>query len=843
MIGKQNVPLGGGVNLHADPTVIPDGQWQRLRNLAPRKPGILGQRPSMSFVREVTPHWKWWDARTFSGMAGVSAVEDYWNWAIYLRPVRFIFDPNWGEITMVAITTGAMYVYDQTALDTQELRQVPAGTMLLITLPGFIVGAGAGSIPYLRCAVLGTATTYPSLFVFNGVTYAFAGQSNGRQVAAGVDSTVPVAFCYKLNNFGDANEDFHPEGACVVRDRVLYYKGPNVYFSDRNEPLTVGYTGTLDTDGNIVPSTANPAAGTNFSAIATRGIYLGGEELENITAVAEVNTSADGSPVQSVAMVFTTTHAYMLLGEPLETTEGGDILGSLQINRLNVQAGCVSQGTITRTPYGTIWCGRDDVWFMPFGSLPVRVGTNIRALLEQQPAGLLWKLHAEYADGFYRLSMFKPGQGPNVYDPCGMQMWLDMRSGGPKSAADAQWFGPQEFNQTDGPTTGGGFGTGDTGTRGVWAMARDTRATGDGRLYALQSYIMWGDEESYIRGLSLCSFDSFDGKDTCAPQASVTKWNAATIYYEGDIMVPTPASTTTNHNAPIWVCTTSGTSHASTEPSWNADTASGQLTDGTVVWTLRYWIGTYASSGYAPPMMQGNNEVELSMLSKEFMLGDPMREKLLDGAELGYFATNRTQVTYNSHAKQDSRSRILGLSAEQTADNVANQTTGDRVWQRKLLTPDPTKRFHGLSATWELQQDAGIVITAGVNDTITVDISGITATLTLTPGYYADLTTLNVELMQQLTTAIPQASTTIADDGGVLRNLFGFRSTAGTGANVYTDSRLAQLLGYSPQQGEYAEGAGSLYAFGYESPRDKHVPDIQFSGLNLRFKTFGRGPT
>ena len=828
-IQKLPIPLGGGVNLHNDPSVIPDGQWQRLRNLAPRLPGVLGQRPSMSFVREVTPSWWNWDARTRLGSAGVaSAVDAYWKWAKYIRPLKFIFDPNFSDITMVVVTTAAITVAAETSAGVQTATVVPEDTMLLITLPGVITGTGTE--PMLRVGVLGPASRMPSLLVFNGITYAFNGYDNGKHIAAGSDGATPVTFSYYNNNFGTGNTNFAPDGACVVRDRVLYYKGPNVYFSDRNEPLTVGYTGSLDANGDIVPSTANPATGTNFSAIDTRGIFLGGEELENITAVAEVNTSADGSPVQSVAMVFTSTHAYMLLGEPLETTEGGKVVGSLQINRLNVQAGCVSQATVTRTPYGTLWCGREDVWFMPFGSLPIRVGTSIRPLLEQQPPGLAWKLHAEYADGFYRLSMFKPGQGPNTADPCGMQMWLDMRAGGPKSAEQAQWFGPQEFNQTDAPTSAPDPG----GPGGVWCMARDSRAGGDGRLYALQSFVMLGSTApagtAYISGMSLCGFSAVDGRDTCAPNAEPALWEPSYAYSAGDIVVPTPA--TTSLLAPRFVCTTAGTS-ATAAPAWiTGISGTGTITDGTVTWTAIYFDGTYLFSAYVPNIAQTNNEVELSMLSREFMLGDPMREKLLDGAELGYWALNRTQVTYNSHAKQDSRSRILGLTAEQTADNVANQTTGDRVWQRKLLTPSPTKRFHGLSATWELQQDAGIVITLGVNDTITFTYASASHPLTIPAGYYADI----LAVVTALVTA-SAGGLTSSVSGAVI----GFKSASMTGVSIQAQGRLSELLGFGVAGQQTATGGN--YVYGVESPRYTLVPDIQFSGLNLRFKMFGRGPS
>mgnify|MGYP001612209174 CR=1 FL=1 len=846
MISRLNVPLGGGVNTFDDSVALPDGQWQRLRNIAPRKPGILGQRPSLSFVREIEPSWWHWDARTLAGSLGVaSAVAAYWTWAKALRPVRFLFDPNHGDITMIALTVEALSVEAQTAVGTSANITVPEGTYLLITLPGVITDDG--SAPRLRVGILGPAGQAPSLFVFNGVTYAFGGGNNGMSVSAGLDPSIPaITFAYSPNDFGAGNTDFKPDGACVVRDRVVYFSGPNLYFSDRNEPLTVGYTGTLDAAGNIEPSTANPVAGTNFSARDTRGIFLGGEELENITAVAEVNTTADGSPVQSAVMAFTSTHAYMLLGEPLETTQGGDVLGSLQINRLNVQAGCVSQATITRTPYGTLWAGRDDVWFMPFGSLPVRVGTAVRQYLLDQPEGLRWKLHAEYDDGFYKLALFAPGQGPNINDPCGMQLWLDLRNGGPKDASQAQWFGPQLLVQTDAPTVAGGSG----GPAGTWCFARNTKAGGDGRLYALQRFFINSPDLGLVNGMSLCSLDTYEGYDTSSPQGFVSEpWQAAYGYGQGDTFTPEPKADAAPYAAPVWVCTTAGTSHAATEPSWLAATATGTITDGTVVWHLRYWDGSYPMSAYTPRLYGRANQIEWSLLSKEFTLGDTMTEKLLDGAELSYYANDRTQLTHNSHPEQDSRSRVLGLASGQS-DNLLDFTRGQRVWQRKLLTPSPTSRFAALSATWECAQDAGIVITTGVNDTMKFSVSEGAVAVTIAAGYYASLAAVATAVKAAAAVeGLVLVDSLNADGADTTRPLFGFKSatfdlSVWTHAGITTQPyKLARLFGYHPNQTQYATALAGAYAFGYESPAYAKAPDMLISGINLRYRVFGRRPS
>ena len=65
-------------------------------------------------------------------------------------------------------------------------------------------------------------------------------------------------------------------------------------------------------------------------------------------------------------------------------------------------------------------------------------------------------------------------------------------------------------------------------------------------------------------------------------------WVAATVYSVGDRCVCKPA--TQNYNggqSRVFECTTGGTSHGTTEPSWNYS-LDGTTNDNDVVWTTRY---------------------------------------------------------------------------------------------------------------------------------------------------------------------------------------------------------------------------------------------------------------
>lgn len=842
-IEKLPLPLGGGINLHDDPAAIADEQWQRLKNLAPVRQGIIGQRPSLTFVREVNPALSYagaaahWDARdaTYASL--------YFQWARTLRPIKFIFDPNFGEVTAVVITTEPTKIFTRPSSPVTTERgwkTVPTGTMLVVCLPN-VVNSEDNATLTLFAGDLGLRQQAPSIITFLGSTYVFAGGSRGFKLTpARITGSEPPFMAFDPCDFGSGNLNFFPDGAAVIRDRVVYYIGSSIYWSDRNAPLTVGYTGTISS-GNITPSTAKPATGTNFPAIGTRDIYLGGESNEAITAITEISTTAQGSPTTSVCMVFTKTSAFMVTGEPLETTQGGDIVGSMQINRLNIKCGCIAQATICSTPYGTFWAGTDDVWFMPFGSTPIRVGTQLRPLLENLPAGTEWKMHAEYSDGKYRLSIPTPGQDLAPTSPIGSQYWLDL-SAGPPQGPDSRWFGPQQFVQTDAPAVGGG----PNGDPGVWCMARDTRKDGDGRLYALQPYCMVGGADvSSIYGMSLCSFDAYDGRDTCAPQMEHQPWAASEGYSEGAIIVPAPAqSAAQGMNAPAYVCTTAGTSDVA-EPDWFTPDTDGNITDGTVVWTAIKFDKDEGDviSAYAPKIDQTTNYIEWSMLSKEHTFGDPLKEKLLDGAEIGYWAQTPTYLTYNSHPDQDIRHRVLGVTTDTTTPNQLSSWTGARVWQRKALTPAPTKRFHALSATWECKQEAGLVIVAGVNDTVSFSVDGSDFTATVAAGYYEDLVALDTAMLDAMNAlGAWTISSTLFDSINVA--CYGIRESTTEPFSIdCTDGGLLELFGFNRDQGVLTDPGTAAYLFGVSSPSRKVAPPMQLSSLKLRYRMFNRGPT
>lgn len=819
-IGLQPVQLDGGVNQQLDPMAIADNQLQSAENFSGRQGQDPGVRPAMAFVREVVPDYRPWNSDRYDG---VSVTERYHHWARLWRPMKFVFPPFGGDVAGVFQTTGQRQIIDVDGVNSRPVILNEQEAVLWM-LPSLYAGGDVNGGPY--CLSLGVCTRAPSLFVFDGKLYAFGGDNAGGHIAPSTTGLIgpTLGWDYFRNVWTTPQTvNFIPDGAAVVRDRVVYWKGNRIFWSDRGDPLTIW--ANAETDGYI-PIT--------------------GEEQEAITAVAELSTTADGSPVQSVAAVWTKTRCYMLLGEPLQYIEAADvsadnpILGSLQINRLNIECGCVSPATVTRTPYGTFWVGPDDVWFMPYGALPIRVGTNIRPALRAVPQSLAYRLCAEYVNGFYRIAL--PGAEMDGASPLAEIWSLDLNEGPPASADQAAWWGPHTLCNGDSPDVTGGGGSEDEGggVSGIWAWARDTRNTGDGKLYSLQTYLInrSGAGSYNIYGMSLCGWDQFGMRDIGAPVYPPRPWQANTNYFEGDVVVPQPY--TADMRAAHFVCTTAGTS-AGSEPNWYAAAAS--VTDNTVVWKPVYYEGNRPLGSYRPLAAQTSNNIEWELVSKEYTLGDAISEKLLDGAELAFTSQVPQQLTYKTNPDQQSRSRVIGTTPTQL-DNNTGSFVGFHAKQRKLMTADPTKRFNAQTAVMSLRSDAGYVIVAGFNDTITLTCGG-TIAVTIAAGYYVDLKAVLDAIIDAVLAASGQPLTTsIHDDTGYFRGVMGFKHNTNAfkvGLGAY--SVLAGYCGYTPVQVGTSAASASDYFYGLNSYEIKQASDIQINALNIRFGVFGRRPT
>jgi hypothetical protein len=827
-IKLQKVELTGGVNSQLDPMSLRDNQFQSAKNFSGRQGQDPGARPSMAFAREIIPDYREWDSRRYDA---ATTSEAYFRWALNWRPAKFMFSPIGAGVAAVLVASADQQIIDANG----EGKIAEAGTAILCMLPTLhaAIDYGSGALADgrggLYCLDMGLLSRSPSMFMFDGILYAFGGANmGGRVIQTDLDPLrAELGWNYYKNEWNTLQSvPFIPEGAAVIRNRVLYYRGPNVFWSDVGDPLQIWPNALQDGFINIT-----------------------GENQEAITAVAELSTTADGSPMQSVAAIWTRTHCYLLLGEPAESiddiTETG-ILGSMQINRLNIECGCVSQATVTRTPYGSFWVGQDDVWFMPMGSLPIRVGTNIRPAIRSVPPALAYRICAEYENGFYRIAL--PGAELDGTSPL-EEIWsLDLNNGVPQSSEQAAWWGPHTLVNGDSPASAGGGGAEpETGVSGIWAWARDQRANGDGKLYSLQTYIMFGGGTGIgdrVHGMSLCGWDTFGMRDIGCPILEPRPWQASTLYFPGDIVVPPPS--TTDFRSPAFICTAEGTSGA-TEPTWDTSGVDIFHEGPSLEWRPEYYNGGKAMSSYRCLAQQQQNNVEWQLVSKEYTLEDAISEKLLDGAEIAFTSQVPQQLTYRTNPDQQLRSRVLGTIPTQV-DNNTGTFVGFTNKQRKLMTADPTKRFNAQTAVMTLGADAGYVIVTGFNDFIDllIDTGGGNG-VTIPAGYYADIRdvfTAVHDALQTLTAGLVTLGAMWGDTGDVILGArFGMRDTGGLSVGLASYSVLAAYFGYTVAQvGTGNEVDPAVYFWANNSFEFKQSSDFQLNALNIRFGEFGRRP-
>lgn len=117
-----------------------------------------------------------------------------------------------------------------------------------------------------------------------------------------------------------------------------------------------------------------------------------------------------------------------------------------------------------------------------------------------------------------------------------------------------------------------------------------------------------------------------------------TPWVANTAYAVGDIVRPTSSSSAAG--ASDWfICTTAGTSHASTEPTWPT---SSTVADGTVTWT---WRGTQTSS-------TGRCTIAITANTFNFLNLTGTNQATSHRYYLGFPATDQTGAAYYTGTRQ-----------------------------------------------------------------------------------------------------------------------------------------------------------------------------------------------
>lgn len=486
---------------------------------------------------------------------------------------------------------------------------------------------------------------------------------------------------------------------------------------------------------------------------------------------------------------------------------------------------------------------------MPHGGQPVRVGTKIRPALEATPTGLQFLWHAAYHDGQYKLALFSEGLGPSDTSACDEQWWLDLREGIP-NAADARWMGPQVYVQSS------------SDYKGTWNMRVDTRQGRPPKLISVTSYLVQVDPDDptdMFRGLSLVSFDSLTARDVCAPSIPFRDWQPTEEYVYPDIISTYVLGSETRYLMQTFVNAVppgSGLS-GSTRPHFEYQTSYIGL--GADTWMgLISGVNAIPAILLEPPARQSGNEVLFEVITREDV-GDAMVDKLWDGIELGYYASQSMYMKYISIIGYQLDSRDIALESVNDVDVMLLDTTTNpgRKWQTRFLPPDPSKRSVGKSGQIRMYDEAGILLTEK-NYKVAALYKG-----TLFDVEIGHIGKRFTSMDDFVTAFIDALLATLSLDGGVLTYtagaLIAFSSTdtfdisfpvvygvgGATNEQVDRNRRVLSLMGMGRQTGSgQATVFPALSTYrGTPTYYQTQVATLEMSGINVKYRQFKRRPT
>ena len=688
----------GGVNLLEDPKAIRDDELVRAKNVIPSA-GVLAMRKALAHVKDFFTSTSYPIAFTIpSHLPDVEAV-------FVLRDVA-----GGGVTTLYLPTPGSNVSAQLCDVPTAGVPQFVQVGAILVCLPGQ-PGMSAANIGEGGFAVGYRANADANLFGFGieGMAVQWAETSNGF---------VPTVGCMYLDRFVFANCGPGYESVLGFADKAV----------------------TISADG-VTPGTLKFTIGEEFLSGDQRNIQIGEADGDRIVALVPVMLTAIGSPVQSGLFVLKEHSAYLISGQPNETTDPGDVFAGLDIANVYMKCGCASPNTVVKTPYGTLWAGPDDVWLFEGGSVPRRVGSKIAEVLKNPPANLRYRWHAAYHDGFYRLAVFSEGQGPTDDSPCGEQWWLDLRGGAPKEASEASWYGPQVYVLPVGEATYSSqlsvFASAPANA-GTYSMCLDQRAGKEQRLYGIERTGMAAvNTASVAQGIVQVEYDADAGAYDYSffNLANVPFWQADTEYNVGDLVQPTVP------NGHYYRMSSGSGDSGATEPAaWGVGESA--TTDSGILWQNR---GVPLSSHSVLDI-----EIAPDILTKDYNFDDPTIDKIYQGTQFNVWNSAGMRLTVeaildggretseaisNGAAGIEAQGFIVGVDRFDALKNLSKQFQSHVAWA------DPATRLLGKHIQLRIYAAKGIVLDPNYL-TFAFTYRGVAGTATLSTNVFSTLKTL-----------------------------------------------------------------------------------------------------
>lgn len=239
-------------------------------------------------------------------------------------------------------------------------------------------------------------------------------------------------------------------------------------------------------------------------------------------------------------------------------------------------------------------------------------------------------------------------------------------------------------------------------------------------------------------------------------------------------------------------------------------------------------------------MQHTGTEILMDAKSKEFDFGDPMINKLYQGAELNVWNNETHQlaidVLVDGGRQTDTNYESVNQSSFIAGVGAANTDTLTDEYKSLTVRPSATTRRAGKSLQFRIYERAGYVVSSD-NDQFKFTHNSVTYTATLTQGYYATLSVFLDHLVARML-----AASGITFTYSLATLLVAITAASGTWAPLFGSDtetkKVGSMLGYATQS---TPSAGATKTAEDSVPTTR-VADWAFGGLAVKIHAVSRRP-